>query len=120
MTALVTERTITCRSGVCDIWGVLTDTERLNRSMGMNRIALRPFEDASAARYLVTTNLGGFSVEYEERPYEWVFPERFEILRKMRTGPITSLRVTWRLAPAEDGGSRVTVRVAIEPRVRLL
>jgi hypothetical protein len=88
MTILVAEDTVACRSDVCDIWNVITDTERLNRAMGMNRLNIEPLSDASAARYLVSTHMGGLPVAYEERPYEWLYPKSFKILRKMRSGPI--------------------------------
>src|SRR5580692_2531800 len=120
VTAVVTELAIACRSDVCSIWGAITDTERLNRLLGMSRISVRPLSDPSAARYLVSTYLGGFPVEYEERPFEWIFPKSFKILRKMRSGPLDSLEVGYTLEPTPDGGTSVRIRLVLAPRYRVL
>jgi class 3 adenylate cyclase len=118
--AIVAETSVACRSDVHRVWDALADTERLNRIMGLSRIALTPYDGASAARYLVKTSLGGLSVEYEERPYEWVYPRAFKIFRRMRKGPLDSLEVAYTLTPRGDGGTDVTVRLALAPRLRLL
>src|SRR5262245_51526533 len=99
MAAIVTELTVACRSDPQRVWEGITDTERLNRIMGMSRVTVRPLSDASAARYLVSTHLGGLHVEYEERPFEWIYPKSFKILRRMRSGPLNALEVAFALEP---------------------
>ncbi len=120
MAEVVAERVVSCRSDVCSLWNVLTDTERMNRAVGMDRVALEPLSDGSAARFLATTELGGFQVQYEERPYEWVYLESFKVFRKMRSGPAESLEMSYRLEPAPSGGTNVTMRLTIAPRWRVL
>ena len=88
MTAVVAALSVPCRADVVALWGALTDTERLNRALGNGQLTVKPLSDATAARYLVSTTLGGMRVEYEERPYEWVYPRAFRIVRKMRSGPL--------------------------------
>src|SRR5262245_27904947 len=113
MAAIVTEITVACRSDPQHVWEGITDTERLNRVVGMNRITVQPLSDASSARYLVSTHLGGFPVEYEERPFEWIYPKRFKILLKMRSGPLRSLEVAYELDPREGGGTDVKFRLTL-------
>jgi class 3 adenylate cyclase len=120
MKPLVTERTIDCRSDVCSLWTLLTDTDRLNRAVGMEKIHLEPLSDGTAARYLATTSLGGFTVKYEERPYEWVYPKSFKVLRRMRSGPLSTLQMEFHLAPTALGGTTVTLRLTLAPRVGIL
>ncbi|APR84300.1 Adenylate cyclase [Minicystis rosea] len=120
MTAVVSEIAVRCRSDVHRVWEALADTERTNRILGMSKLALEPIEGASAARYLVRTSLGGLPVEYEERPFEWLYPRRFRILRRMRSGPLDTLDLSFDLAPRADGGTDVKLRLALAPRVRLL
>src|SRR5262249_40583032 len=73
-----------------------------------------------AARYVISTTLSGFPVEYEERPFEWVYPKRFKILRKMRSGPIDALEVTFHLEPTAESGTKVRIAIGFEPRYRIL
>ncbi len=119
MTTIVSELTVPCRADVVDLWRALTDTERLNRALGMSKIVVQPLSDATAARYLVSTHLGGLPVEYEERPYEWIYPRAFRITRRMRKGPLLELDVAYTLAP-RDGGTDVGVRITLTPRHGIL
>src|SRR5215813_13408986 len=97
MAEIISERAVECQGDLCSVWNVLTDTDRLNRAVGMEKIELSPLNDASAARYLASTRLGGFPVEYEERPYEWVYLQSFKVLRKMRSGPVESMEMAFLL-----------------------
>lgn len=116
---VVSERALTCRSDTRSLWSVLADTERTNRAIGLARLDLAPLTNRSAARYLVSTDLGGFHVEYEERPFEWVYLQHFKILRRMRSGPIAWMELAFAFAP-EARGTRVTMRLSVSPKVTLL
>jgi class 3 adenylate cyclase len=118
--AIVSTRTVRCRADICSLWNAITDTERLNRAVGMERVALSPISDSSAARYLASTRLGGFSVQYEERPYEWVYLQQFKVLRKMRNGPVASLEMSFALDRNEVGGTDIRLTLTMVPRIALL
>jgi class 3 adenylate cyclase len=120
MSEVVTELAVACRSDVHRLWDVLADTERTNRILGLARLTLEPIDGPSAARYRVRTSLGGLAVEYEERPFEWIYPRRFTILRVMRKGPLDALQISFAFEPGEDGGTTVRLRLALTPRVRIL
>ncbi len=117
---VVSERVIECRSDACSLWGLVTDTDRTNRAVGMARLELSPLENASAARYLVGTELGGFHVEYEERPFEWVYLKHFKVHRRMRSGPVAWIEMAFLLDPTPSGGTRVTLRLSLSPKVAIL
>lgn len=116
---VVSERALACRSDARDLWNVLTDTDRTNRAIGLARLDLSPLTGASSARYLVSTDLGGFHVEYEERPFEWVYLKHFKILRRMRSGPVAWMELGFAL-DERPAGTRVTMRLAIAPKIALL
>ncbi|MEJ7729963.1 MAG: hypothetical protein WKG00_12160 [Polyangiaceae bacterium] len=118
--AIVSTRTVRCRADICSLWNAITDTERLNRAVGMDRVSLSPISDSSAARYLASTRLGGFSVQYEERPYEWVYLQQFKVLRKMRNGPVASLEMSFVLDRNELGGTDLRLTLTMVPRIALL
>jgi class 3 adenylate cyclase len=98
---------------------VITDTERLNRAIGLGPIALEPNDDDSAARYLVRTTSGGFPLEYEERPYEWVENERFAVRRVVRRGAAREMVNVFELEP-HGAGTRIKIRLEVEPKLGLL
>lgn len=120
MSGVVSQIAVACRSDVHRLWAVLADTERTNRVLGMSKLSLEPTEGPSAARYLVRTSLGGLPVEYEERPFEWVYERRFTILRRMRSGPLHALELTFDFEPREGGGTTVKLRLALDPRLGIL
>ena len=113
---VVVERVVPCKADAGALWPLITDTERLNRAIGLGRIVLSKNDDDSAARHLVSTVSGGFPLEYEERPYEWVEPKRFSVRRDVRRGLVTRLTNSFELEAAEAGGTRVTVRVSAQPK----
>ncbi|MFL5311005.1 MAG: adenylate/guanylate cyclase domain-containing protein [Myxococcales bacterium] len=109
------ERVVECRSAPEALWPILADTERFNRAVGLSRIDVRPLEGAGAARFLIATTLGGFRVEYEERPAEFVENERFKFLRVLRRGPVRSIETGFELRP-RPLGTDVVLSLRIAPR----
>jgi adenylate cyclase len=114
------ERTVACRSDVGRLWDVITDTAYLNRASGLAPLALERIGDVGAARYRVRTRAGGFNVEWDERPFEWVYRKRFAVRRHMRAGPITQVDTSFTFASDGVGGTTVTLRLDFTPKLRLL
>jgi adenylate cyclase len=113
------QRIVRCASSAEALWPLLADTDRLNRAAGLSRIEVKPLAGAGAARFLVSTRLGGFRVEYEERPVEFVENERFRFVRLFRGGPARSIEMTFELRP-QSGGTDVALSLRIEPRWPLI
>src|SRR5205823_4552117 len=112
-------RDVQCASEARALWPHLADTERFNRAVGLSRIRVQPLAGAGAARFLISTTLGGFRVEYEERPFEFVENERFTFRRVFRRGPVREIEMGFVLAPTNPG-TRVTVNLRIQPRLAWL
>jgi class 3 adenylate cyclase len=119
MATLTVQRKIACASEPQRLWCVITDTERLNRAIGLGPIRLEPNDDDSAARFIVDTVTAGFPVEYEERPYEWVENQVFTVRRNMRKGAARWLENSITLTERSDG-TDVEVKLCIEPRIGIL
>ncbi|MGC4079466.1 MAG: DUF5939 domain-containing protein [Rubrivivax sp.] len=117
MQPVVVETTIVLSSPPEDVWPLITDTDRMNRLLSTPAV-YKPIEkDAkSSARFLVETSTGGFTMEYEEAPFEWTVPKRFSVYRRMRSGPLRSYTYGTKLEPTSDGGTKATVRIELEPR----
>ncbi|HEX3772828.1 MAG TPA: DUF5939 domain-containing protein [Polyangiaceae bacterium] len=120
MSQVVVERQIDLKSERAALWCAVGDTERMNRAIGLGSLELTPNSDASAARFVVRTISAGFPIEYEERPFEWVENERFSVRRVLRSGLLKSMEHAFTLEPLADGGTRLTVRLVIEPRYAIV
>src|SRR6267142_1992625 len=118
--AVSLSRVVRCTSSADALWPLLADTDRLNRAAGLSRIEVEPLEHRGAARFLVSTRLGGFRVRYEERPPEFVERERLKFVRLMRGGPVRSIEMQLELQARGDGGTDVTLSLRIAPRWPLI
>jgi adenylate cyclase len=118
MSAVVVERSIDCACERQALWCMVADTERLNRAIGLGSIALAPNEsEESSARFVVSTVSGGFAMEYEEHPFEWVENERFTVRRVLRGGMFHEIVTSFSLAPRDGGGTRLSVRIEVDPKI---
>ena len=120
MAQVVVQRQIDLASDRAPLWCAIGDTERLNRAIGLGRLELTPLTDSGAARFVVRTVSAGLPLEYEERPFEWVEGERFSVVRVLHGGVMKSMETSFALAPQPDGGTRVNVRISIDPRYALI
>jgi class 3 adenylate cyclase len=112
------ERVIEGKSPVEALWPYVANTERTNRAVGMAPVQYRP-TSGGAARFIGATNLGGFDVEYDERPAEWEEERYFRIDRRMHAGPVAGIDMRFFFEPRPPG-STVRIRLAFEPRTALL
>lgn len=122
MRPVVVETTIALSSAPADVWPLVTDTDRTNRLVFGTPAVYRPIEKdvRSSARFVVETKAGGFSLAYEEAPFEWTVNKRFSVYRKMRSGPLTAYTYGITLDPTADGGTKATLRLELHPRHWLL
>jgi len=70
------------------VWPILSDTERLNRCLGLPPTVATPVNREPVRVARVTAVLGGIHLEWEEDPFSFVEPERFWVERRMVRGPI--------------------------------
>lgn len=110
------ERSVELSSELRLVWGAVGNTERMNRALGLGPLKVRPNDDGSAARFVVSTVTAGFPLEYEERPFEWTENEHFRVQRVMRRGVVRSMTNEFWLSRAPSGGTRVRFRLSVEPR----
>jgi class 3 adenylate cyclase len=132
MDAVVVTRSVDLASPPDRVWPLISDTDRFNRLLGMSTVHYRPIAPVDArggrnktsARFTAETRAGGFALTYDELPFEWTRDRVFSVRRQMHGGPVESF--TWRVTlekthagerpGAVEGGTHVTVRLAIVPR----
>ncbi|HEX6837496.1 MAG TPA: hypothetical protein VF334_13040, partial [Polyangia bacterium] len=119
--AVVVEREVDCKSSVAELWRVLTDTSYLNRLTGEAPRQIATIDGGGdGARYRVKTKAGGFSVEWEEWPFEWVHQQRFRVFRKFKAGPVDTVDTVLTFAARDGGGARIGIRLELQPKVSWL
>ncbi len=132
MSRVILTGSVDVDGAAAELWPLLTDTDRMNRTLGMREVRYEAIErkagDETAARYVAHTRLGGLPVTYEEEPFEFLVPERYSVRRRLRGGLfselVTRLEVS-PLPPAPGGAStrartRVGYILEIVPRMGLL
>jgi adenylate cyclase len=117
MRPVVVVESVDLDSAPAEVWPFLTDTERTNRLVMGHSNTYTPIEsEDTSARFLVRSKTAGFTMEYEEAPFEWTLHKAFSVERKMRSGPLLSYGFALTLEPTPSGGTRVTIRIELVPR----
>jgi class 3 adenylate cyclase len=97
------------------LWPVLADTNRFNEAMGLPPYALEetPQPNGTVLRR-GRGKAAGFTLEWEEKPYEWIHGRHFRQFRLFSKGPFKSFGPVFDLEP-EGEGSKVTYALEWEP-----
>lgn len=122
MRPVVVSTRVSMASAPADVWPLITDTDRTNRLLLGKPAVYKPIEAGtkSSARFVAETSAAGFSMSYEEAPFEWTLNKSFSVYRKMRSGVLAAYTFGITLEPTDAGGTTATVRLELEPRHWLL
>lgn len=108
---------ISLRSTPQDLWGLAADTNRFNRDTGLPPITqIFDAPDLRPGTRRLRFSLFGQRVEWDEEPFEWLYPYRFSVIRKYINGPLQTMRVVCELTPQTAGGTLLRYRVWATPR----
>ncbi|ORB69422.1 hypothetical protein BST45_09380 [Mycobacterium shinjukuense] len=99
-----------------ELWPVLADTNRFNEAIGLPPYTLEetPQANGTVLRRGRGT-VAGFTVEWEEKPYEWISGRHFRQSRVFAKGPFRRFGPVFDLEPDGEGGSHVTYALEWEP-----
>ncbi len=98
------------------LWPVLADTDRFNEAMGLPSYTLEQTPQPNGT--VVRRGRGkaaGFTLEWEEKPYEWIAGRHFRQSRVFTKGPFRRFGPVFDLKPDGKGGSHVTYALEWEP-----
>jgi serine/threonine protein kinase/class 3 adenylate cyclase len=98
------------------LWPYVSNTERLNRAVGLPAVEFTTEADAAGIRRFGKFRKAGFTNVWREHPFEWVEGERMGVLREYSQGVFRWLASTTELRPRAGGGTTLTHQVRIEPR----
>jgi len=100
-----------------DLWPLVSNTERLNKAIGMQSVEYRMEKDETGVlRKFGSFRLAGMMISWEEHPFEWVEGSRMGILREFESGPFVWFMSSVELVPLSGGGTELIHRVKIQPR----
>jgi class 3 adenylate cyclase len=99
------------------MWPYISDTNRLNADVGQPAVqaGLREPANANDRQQILRFAVLGVPVEWEELPFEWVYPQRYGVLRRYARGPMKSMRVLIELEPRRAGGTHMRYHVWVDP-----
>ena len=99
-----------------ELWPVLADTNRFNEAMGLPPYVLEetPQPNGTVLRR-GKGKAAGFTLEWEEKPYEWIEGRHFRQARAFTKGPFRRFGPVFDLEPDGKGGSRVSYALEYEP-----
>jgi class 3 adenylate cyclase len=97
------------------LWSLLADTNRFNEAMGLPAYTLEetPQPDGTVLRH-GRGKAAGFALEWEEKPYEWIFERHFRQARIFTKGPFRRFGPIFDIE-AEGNGSKVSYGLEWEP-----
>ena len=103
-----------------ELWPVLADTNRFNEAMGLPPYVLEetPQPNGTVLRR-GKGKAAGFTLEWEEKPYEWIEGRHFRQARAFTKGPFRRFGPVFDLEPIDlgggKGGSKVSYALEWEP-----
>lgn len=116
--AITAERIVVCQTAPELMWKALSDTDRLNKALGLPPIQLKPIQSSQGARFRISTTFEGTPVQFDELPTTWIQGQDFTIRRLMTEGPLSTFEMRFRFRPRQPEGSLVSVRIAAQPRMQ--
>ena len=97
------------------LWPVLANTNRFNEAMGLPPYALEELPQPNGT--VLRRGRGkaaGFTLEWEEKPYEWILQRHFRQARVFSKGPFRTFGPIFDIEP-EGEGSRISYTLAWQP-----
>jgi class 3 adenylate cyclase len=95
------------------LWPLVSDTNRFNHDTGLPPMILL---GTSKGVKRIKLDVPVVNVEWEEEPFEWIYPYHFGILRRYKTGPFKEMRVDCHMERAENSGTRLIYKVRMQSR----
>jgi class 3 adenylate cyclase len=98
-----------------DIWPYIANTNKLNADVGQPAIDKHAATRVDSLRRRLRFSMFGVPVEWTEEPFEWVYPQRYGIVRHYSKGPMTRMRVLIEFEPMPEDGCLLRYQVWATP-----
>ncbi|MCL4266529.1 MAG: adenylate/guanylate cyclase domain-containing protein [Anaerolineae bacterium] len=103
------------------IWPFFADTNRVNRDTGLFPLAQIDRQEGERLpggqrRLRYHLPVPYLYLDYEEEPFEWIFPHRYGVVRHFHNKLVSTFRASAELNPLPDGGTHLIYESWIQPR----
>lgn len=98
-----------------ELWPHVSNTERLNRAIGLEDVAWARDGAGPEAKLTGSFRAAGMTLRWKENPFEWVAPHRLGVVREYESGPFDWMRSTVDLSPTPSG-TKLTHTIELRPR----
>ncbi len=103
------------------MWPFFANTNRVNHDTGLFPVEAidrlfgqMPGNARRRLRYRLPVSF--YHLDYEEEPFEWVFPFRYGVLRRFQNRFVATFRVLAEFEPQPEGGTHLVYQAWLEPR----
>jgi len=112
---------IDLRSSPEELWPLVSNTDQVNQDVGfqpVERLATGQSEpDQRLAMPVFRMKLlNWLTVEWLEKPFQWVINRYFEIHRQFISGPVKTIDLRLELEPLASGGTRLKYQLSVSRR----
>ncbi|MBW3540416.1 MAG: protein kinase [Planctomycetes bacterium] len=97
------------------LWPHVSNTERLNRALGMSAVNYDRETDGDGAKLFGRIRKLRMNIGWRERPFEWVEPRRLSVVREFQGGPFKWFSSSVDLAARPGGGTTLRHTVEVLP-----
>lgn len=98
------------------LWPLISDTNRFNQDTGLDKLDLNEPSPTGMGRRLRFRRFGLVPIEWDESPFEWVYGQRFGVVRRYTKGPVAEMRVLATLQPSGESQTHLTYEVWARPK----
>jgi len=112
MVEIRAERALTLKSSPEALWPLVSNTDRLNKALGLPAMSPEPIPGSHDRR--VRARAYGVPLVWRESPFEFASPRSYRVVRVFERGPIARFEGGVRLEP-DGAGTRALVDAAFTP-----
>ncbi|MGL5097986.1 MAG: protein kinase domain-containing protein, partial [Planctomycetia bacterium] len=98
------------------LWPLVSDTERLNRAIGLPAVKYTNRSDEEGVVHrMAEAKTSALTLRWEEHPFEWIEGRQLGVLRRFESGPWQWFVSKVELAPRPEGGTEVRHSIRVKP-----
>jgi class 3 adenylate cyclase len=97
------------------LWPYIADTNRFNADNGLAHLVSKKRTPDGLGWLMSAKSYGFLPLEWEEEPYQWIYPQKYGTARHYKNGPVVYVRIAAELTPI-PAGTHLTYEIKIQPR----